>query len=621
MTFQSYLSNRKDIKLSYSQEKLVTSISSFLSNSKGPQCFILRGAAGSGKTFIGSLIKEYSSQGTYIFTPTGRAAKIFRSMVRNLKDRSNISTIHHGIYTRLRVKDEYVKGRPRTPYNLKKSTMIFGISENLNSQEAVYVCDESSMISDTSNFNSGLEFGTGKLLSDLFTHIGNRKVIFIGDHAQLTPINMDYSPALSKSYIKERFNIEVIDFELTEVLRQNQDSGILKNATKIRKAIVGNENVAIEINSKKDVSFISPDEAINVAKSSFNPSRFSDFTIVTHTRVLSKDYNYKVRKRIFPDSKSAFVVGDRLMCAQTNYLYSIFNGELLRVKKVFNDEDSRLSRFIDILPTANEKKYSEFAIGKDGKIHIELIFQKLELEYHDNQGVKGSTVCYVIENAISNGAVGLDIAESRALLIDFYIRLKDSKDKYLSKNNKTYLSHYEEELAIKNGDIFDREKDLYYNALVIKYGYALTAHKSQGGEWDNAIVDLSTKFWDENAEEALRWKYTSITRAKKHLYLVGSNMKLNYKPVKKEVKSTSSNDIVKLFDDTLDDREINEPFSLKDLRPNQRSGNAYKKWEKKDDIILKLHYRLNTPISEIAEEMKRGIGAINSRLKKLKLKE
>ena len=606
MSFELYLSNRKDIRLSRSQEKLVKSISIFLSEPKGPQCFILRGAAGSGKTFIGSLIKEYSSQGTYIFTPTGRAAKIFRSMVRNLKDRGNISTIHHGIYTRLRVKDEYTQGKPKTPYNLKKSTMIFGISENLNSKEAVYVCDESSMISDTNNFNSGLEFGTGKLLSDLFTHIENRKIIFIGDHAQLTPINMEYSPALNKSYIKERFNIEVIDFELKEVLRQNQNSGILKNATKIRNAIIGNKNVAVEINSEPDVSFINSEDAIGVAKNNFNPNRFSDFTIVTHTRVLSKEYNYKVRKSIFPDNKSTFLVGDRLMCAQTNYLYSIFNGELLRVKKVFTDEGSRVSRIIDIAPSKNEKRYSEISVGKDGKMHIELIFQKLELEYHDNQGVKGSTECYVIENAISNGAIGLDIAESRALLVDFYVRFKESKEKYLSNHNKTYLSVHEEELAVKNGDIFDREKDVYYNALVIKYGYALTAHKSQGGEWDNAIVDLSTKFWDENAEEALRWKYTSITRAKKHLYLVGSHLKLNYKVTKKEEKPISSNDIINLFGN---------------LKPNQKSGNAYEKWEDKDDTILELHYRLNTSTKKIAEHMKRSVGAINSRLKKLKLKE
>ena len=161
-------------------------------------------------------------------------------------------------------------------------------------------------------------------------------------------------------------------------------------------------------------------------------------------------------------------------------------------------------------------------------------------------------------------------------------------------------------MAVKNKDILNREKDIYYNALVIKYGYALTAHKSQGGEWDNGIVDLSTKFWDENDEEALRWKYTSITRAKKHLYLVGSQSKSNYKPINKEEEPMPSNDIVELFGE---------------LKPNQRSGNAYEKWEDKDDTILELHYRLNTPTKKIAEHMKRSVGAINSRLKKLKLKE
>jgi len=520
MTFENYLNNRNDIVLSSSQQELVHSISTFLTDTNGPQCFILRGSAGSGKTFIGSLIKAYSSQGTYIFTPTGRAAKIFRSMVKDPEHRTLISTIHHGIYKHSRVEDEYLSGKSRIPENLESSKTIFKIRENLNSNNAVYICDESSMISDKNNHNSGLEFGTGNLLSDLFTHIGDRKVIFIGDHAQLTPINMEYSPALDESYIQDKFDVKVADFELKEVMRHKKDSGILKNAIKIRDNIIDKENNPIRATSESDVEFINHNNVIDIAHDSFHPDRFSDFTVVTHTRKLSQEYNFSIREKLFPESTSKFVEGDRLMCAQTNYLYNIFNGELLRVKKVFNDEDARISKLLKIAPTSKEKKYSEVDVQHDKKMHIWLNFQKLELEYYDNLGIKETSICYVLENSIDSSALTLDIAENRALLIDFSMRYKTSRSKYISDRRKNSITKYEEQQAVNNGDILNREKDIFYNALITKYGYSLTAHKAQGGEWNRAIIDLSTKFWDKGSEEYLRWYYTAITRAKNNLYLV-----------------------------------------------------------------------------------------------------
>jgi len=520
MNFKSYLNNRKDIELSISQSDVVDKISSFLEDKKGPQCFILRGSAGSGKTFIGSLLKEYDASGTYIFTPTGRAAKIFRSMVREYESRRNISTIHHGIYTHNRREDRYVDGKVKSPENLQSSKEIFGIKENLNSDDAIYICDESSMISDNKSSNSNLQFGSGMLLSDLFKHIEKRKIIFIGDHAQLTPINMDYSPALSKDYIEERFKIKVLDFELKEVMRQEHGSGILKNATAVRDNIFGGLAESNEISHCEDISYISSSKVLDIAKQEFNPTSFSNFTVVTHTRKLGQKYNFAIRNHLFPNQKSKFVEGDRLMCAYTNYKYSIFNGELLKVDKVFNGPEDRVEKMLKISPTYVERKYSKIPIQSDGKMHVWLSFQRLRLEYYDNLGNKEITSCFVLENSIDSNELTMDIVESRALLIDFLMRFKLSKDKYMSDRKKNYLSSYEEELAVKNGEILDRSKDELYNALVTKYGYALTAHKSQGGEWENAIVDLDTSFFDNYSEEYARWLYTSITRAKKHLYLV-----------------------------------------------------------------------------------------------------
>ena len=520
MNFKSYLQSRKDINLSQSQTEVVNKISTFLEDKKGPQCFILRGSAGSGKTFIGSLLKEYDASGTMIFTPTGRAAKIFRSMVRDFESRRHISTIHHGIYTHSKREDKYLDGMAKSPENLQSSKEIFGIRDNLNSDNAVYICDESSMISDASNSNGALQFGTGKLLSDLFTHIGNRKILFIGDHAQLTPINMDYSPALSKDYIEEHFNIKVIDFELKEVMRQEHGSGILKNATQIRNNIFGGLAESNDINSEDDISYINTDKVLEISKEVFDPKSFSTFTVVTHTRKLSQKYNFAIRDNLFPNERLKFVEGERLMCANTNYKYGIFNGELLKVSKVFNGPEDRIEKLLKISPTFSERKYSSIPVQSDGKMHIWLCFQRLKLEYYDSLGKKENTECFVLENSIDSSELTMDRAESRALLIDFLMRYKKTKDKYMTDRKKNYLSPYEEELAVKNGEILDRSKDELYNALITKYGYALTAHKAQGGEWENAIIDLDTSFFDNYSEEYARWLYTSITRAKKHLYLV-----------------------------------------------------------------------------------------------------
>ena len=148
MNFQSYVDQRIGIKPTSSQNQAIAQLSSFLNDKNGPQCFIIRGSAGSGKTFLGSILKEYNPSSTIIFTPTGRAAKIFRSMIRDINGRDHISTIHHGIYSHNRREDKYIEGSDKSPENLQSSREIFTIRENLNSENVVYICDESSMISD-----------------------------------------------------------------------------------------------------------------------------------------------------------------------------------------------------------------------------------------------------------------------------------------------------------------------------------------------------------------------------------------------------------------------------------------------------------------------------------------
>tara|TARA_B110000438_G_C15817674_1_gene652725 strand:+ start:3264 stop:4841 length:1578 start_codon:yes stop_codon:yes gene_type:complete len=522
MSFTGYINSRTDIELSPSQKKAVDKISTFLQDKRGPQCFILRGCAGSGKTFLGALLKAYDPKRSYIFTPTGRAAKVVRSMVRKNEDRENISTIHHGIYQQYSYIERYIHGEPRKPENLKSSVSKFKLRNNNNSSDTIYICDESSMISDRKSFTQGLEFGSGDLLFDLFDHVGERKIIFIGDNAQLTPIKMYKSPALDSKYLESKFNIEVQECELNEIMRQNKGSGILENANKVRNNIFNNSQNKT-LSEFDDVRFMEKKDAINSCVEKFDPKIFSNFTVVTHTRKLCQKYNLSIRERILPKIENAIAEGDRFVCGQTNYKDKIWNGELLRIKKVFYGEDDRIVKLIKLRPTKSEKKYNKELIKDDGRIHIWLSYQRAEVEYHDVLGVRDLKTLYILENPLFSDDLTMSSIERRAHLVEFYIRFEDSKKKYMENNNKVSLSNYEIDIARRNGGIINREDDPLYNALICKYGYALTAHKAQGGEWDTAIVDFDTKFPDSKSVEYLRWIYTAMTRAKKDLFIINSD--------------------------------------------------------------------------------------------------
>ena len=168
------------------------------------------------------------------------------------------------------------------------------------------------------------------------------------------------------------------------------------------------------------------------------------------------------------------------------------------------------------------------------------------------------------------------------MLADVNMRYNESKKKFMIRNKINQLSEFQENVAVKKGEILDRDKDMFFNALIAKYGYSLTAHKAQGGEWDNVMVDMSTGHRD-NTLESLRWKYTAVTRAKNKLFL------------------------------------INSALSESEFKPNLRTGNAYSPWDERDDEILSLYYELKKPISEISAKMKRSEGSIRSRLSKLGL--
>jgi len=523
MSFAEYIQSKPNISLSSSQKEAVNKIDDFL-NSPDHQAFVFKGAAGSGKTFISALLREYLPKRTYIFTPTGRAAKVIKSMIKDKYKRNNVSTIHHGIYTWDHDWTQYSEDKPEIPENVKKIKTYFKLASNKDEGNTVYICDESSMISNKKNYSSTIEFGSGYLLDDLFQYTLNRKIIFVGDSAQLTPINMESSPALDAEYLEEKYGISAMEFELTEVMRQKKNSGILKNAAGIREQISKRQYNDIKFPVFNDVIKINPLEAIDLCAKSYDPSKFENCIMITHTRKLSQKYNFKIRNKIFPEfegSDKIFTSGDRLVSAKNNYLYEIFNGELLKVNKVFDSEEDTIRKFIKLFPSNREKEKSKIKLQEDGRVHIELVYKKAELEYYDAFGNTANIECFLLENSIDKNELILPEIEERAVYVEFLMRHKKEIDKYKTKHGREHISNGQIRLAIETGEIATNPAtDPFFNAVVCKYGYALTAHKSQGGEWRKAMVDFDTKFWDRKTEQYFRWCYTGITRAKEQLYII-----------------------------------------------------------------------------------------------------
>lgn len=220
--------------LTNNQEELIIKLNSFLFESTN-NCFLLKGYAGTGKTFITKGLTEYFRviRRNYILSaPTGKASKVIQE-----KTKSETYTIHKTIYSNTDLK-EYKSGEEDRTYKF-----YFELAVNESSDDTIYIVDEASMISNIYSEMEFIRFGSGFLLQDLMKYINldqndhNKKVIFIGDNAQLSPVGMNFSPALDTQYLIEHFGVQVEEFELTEVVRQQEDSGILKNASKLRKSL------------------------------------------------------------------------------------------------------------------------------------------------------------------------------------------------------------------------------------------------------------------------------------------------------------------------------------------------------------------------------------------------
>ncbi|MES2797088.1 MAG: AAA family ATPase [Bacteroidota bacterium] len=440
------------------------------------QAFILRGYAGTGKTsLVAALIKvlpkfNYKS---VLLAPTGRAAKVMSNY-----SGKKANTIHKKIYKQV-----------ANPFS---GSLEFKRMKN-SSSLTIYIVDESSMISDDA------EFGSAGLLTDLIDYVfmnedgdlGN-KIIFIGDTAQLPPVKTNMSPALDIDYLKSQFHMGVDGTELTEVMRQEANSGILFNATRLRDTINYANQLPLEQQNKEllklkfhtkgynDMYKMTADRLEDGLNYAYRKFGRENTIIVTRSNKEAVAYNRYIRQRVFFQEEE-IASGDMLMIVRNNYFFLteessagfLANGDFVEIMKIKKQQDLYGFRFADVI--------------------LRLI------DYPDEPDF-----------------------EAKILLDALY---SDTPALSTEQNKKLYEAIAEEYLHIvnKRERLEAIRKNVFLNALQVKFAYALTCHKSQGGQWAAVFVDQGYLTDEKINIDWLRWLYTGITRSQEELYLVNFN--------------------------------------------------------------------------------------------------
>jgi len=480
----------KNYVLTKGQDSLIEELEIFLSDDSS--CFLLKGYAGTGKTFMMKGLTDYLAANNRTFkiaAPTGRAAKIISQ-----KTKRRAYTLHKTIYSGNNLKEYKTKDVDGT----ETYKFYYELKNNEEPANTVYIVDESSMISNVYSDGEFFRFGSGFLLNDFIKYINidnkyhNKKIIFIGDNAQLPPINMNFSPALDAKYLDEVCNVVAKEYELTEVVRQKTESGVLFNATKIRQAIKANSFNSLDIQTQfPDINKTKHEELLETYLLACDNKIDDETIIIAHSNNLVKEYNNFVRNHFFPSQKF-ITTGDKVILVNNNYNYQeieLLNGDFGKIKEVSPENESIIIRL----------KYK----NKEGKViekEVNLSFRDVVIVFTDNDQIKHNIQCKIIENLLYSNKRDLSSDELKAIYIDFKIR-----------NDKLKPGTKEFKNALRS--------DKYFNALRIKFGYAVTCHKAQGGEWKNTFLNCKTSMGYFNSSY-FRWLYTGITRASENLFTI-----------------------------------------------------------------------------------------------------
>ncbi|WP_076456544.1 ATP-dependent DNA helicase [Zobellia uliginosa] len=435
----------------------------FILSKRKEDVFLLKGFAGTGKTtLVGTLVNSLwkTTMKAVLMAPTGRAAKVMSNYAN-----TQSFTIHRKIYF---------------PKKQGGGGIQFVLAPNKH-RNTIFIVDEASMIPDAPT-DSKL-FENGSLLDDLiqFVYSGhNCKLILIGDTAQLPPVHLDLSPALDPDKLALNYNKEVIRLELDEVVRQAENSGILVNATLLREQLQGSffENFQFHLDTYKDiVRLVDGYEIQEAIDNSYSENGKEETAFIVRSNKRANLYNENIRSRIlFLENELA--VGDYMMVVKNNYFWLspnteagfIANGDIIEVLEIFAIKELYGFRFAEV---------------------------KVQMVDYPNQKPFETVL---LLDTIKAETPSLPYEEGNRLYQEV---MKD----YANESSK-----YKKFLGVKNNK--------YFNALQVKFSYAITCHKSQGGQWNTVFVE-QPYLPNGVDKEYLRWLYTAVTRAKKQLYLIG----------------------------------------------------------------------------------------------------
>lgn len=447
------------------QEELSQKFADFIAESGFDAVFLLKGYAGTGKTTMLSALVETFIKFKFkavLLAPTGRAAKVLSGY-----SGQNAYTIHKNIYRQQSSSD----GMGR-----------FVLDKNLN-KNAFFIVDEASMVSNTTAESS--IFGSGRLLEDLIEYVysgQNCRLILVGDTAQLPPVGLDISPALSKQEL-EFYDREVFDFELTDVVRQDRNSGILYNATMIRNLITGGDFFEgyfhLECEGFNDIRRISGGDLIEEISTCYDRFGLFETIVVTRSNKRANKFNEGIRSTILY-KEADISIGDLIMVVKNNYFWL---------------EENEKIDFIangDIAEIISIRKYEELYGFRFANVSLRLVdYPEIEID------------CKIILDTLAIESASLTSDQNRQLFESV------SEDYQDIRNKKKRWEKVRE--------------NPYFNALQVKFAYAVTCHKAQGGQWKAVFVDQGYLTEEMINIEFLRWLYTAFTRPTERLYLVNFN--------------------------------------------------------------------------------------------------
>lgn len=435
-------------------------LSAFLLSQKENPTYILRGYAGTGKTsLVKTLVRTLPSIGMryVLMAPTGRAAKVLSSYTGR-----PASTIHRKIYQAKALPD---------------GSIIVARAEN-KYKNALFIVDEASMIGEQK------EFGGSSLLDDLLSYVfsgENCRLLLIGDTAQLPPVGSNESPALDCEYLKSEFPITAATYELTEVKRQALESGILYNATDIRQLLGQNlyeyELPIFHLEGFNDIEKIEPETFEEMLHNAFANTSDNEAVIVCKSNKRANMFNQAIRGRIL-NIEGEIATGDKLMVVKNNYFWAdgndaisfIANGDMAEIRKIKHFDEMYGFRFAD----------------------VELGFT----DYPDAPNVEAK----ILLDTLNSNSASLTEEESKRLfsaIEEDYMDIPNRRERYK-----------------------EMKKSPWFNALQVKFAYALTCHKTQGGQWNTVYIDSSLNQRETLEVEDLRWLYTALTRAQERVCFV-----------------------------------------------------------------------------------------------------